>query len=60
MGDAGYIGEELWDSSPEAELEHLCFVVHKSITEGYFTVEEALDAYKLSKEDYENYLKNLL
>jgi len=59
MGDAGYIGEELWDNSPESELEHLCYVVHKTIVDGIFTIEEALDVYQLCKEDYENYLKNL-
>ena len=54
MGDCGHIGEELLLGIPE--WKNKGFVVEKVIEEDYFTLEEALEAYQLSMEDYQKYL----
>ncbi len=43
--------------NPELELQHTCQCVHDCIKDKDFTLEEALEAYKISKEDYEEFLK---
>lgn len=53
MGDHASVGEELLDEVPE--LERKCTIVRKAVSEGYFTLEEALVNYKVSKVEYEEY-----
>jgi hypothetical protein len=56
VGDSGYIGEELL--SGVSELESKCRVIKMCIDDNTFTLSEALEAYEVSSEDYENYLLN--
>jgi hypothetical protein len=61
MGDHGYIGEELLGDNPEYELERKCLVVYQSVRDDYFSLDEALKAYEVSREDYEDFIeRNLL
>jgi hypothetical protein len=41
-------------------LERKCFVVKQTVSDGDFTLEEALEAYDVSKEDFENYFAKQL
>src|SRR6185312_5804481 len=51
----GYIQDEL-SLSAEKELFHKCTVAEQSISDGDFSIDEALEAYQLSKEDYDSYI----
>ena len=53
--EPGYIGEELF-SDPEKDHMHKCMVVEQTIADGDFTLDEALEAYMISKVEYEKYL----
>ncbi|TFF37248.1 hypothetical protein [Mucilaginibacter psychrotolerans] len=53
--ESAYIGEELF-SDPEKDNLHKCMVVEQSIADGDFSLDEALEAYLLSKEEYESYI----
>lgn len=44
----------MYDS--DKELLHKCIVVEQSISDGDFPLDEALAAYRLSKEDYDKYV----
>ena len=54
QGDHGSVGEELMMNVPE--LEEKGAVVDKVVREGYFTLPEALSAYRLSEIEYVAYL----
>ena len=54
QGDHGSVGEELMMNVPE--LEEKGTVVDKVVREGYFTLPEALSAYRLSEIEYVAYL----
>jgi hypothetical protein len=54
QGDHGSVGEELMMNVPE--LEEKGAVVDKVVREGYFTLPEALSAYRLSELEYVAYL----
>jgi hypothetical protein len=61
MGDHGYIGEELLGDNPEHEPERKCLVVYQSVRDDYFSLDEALKVYEVSREDYEDFIeRNLL
>jgi len=51
----GDIQDEL-SLSAEKELFHKCTVAEQSISDGDFSIDEALEAYQLSKEDYDSYI----
>jgi hypothetical protein len=53
--ESGYIGEELF-SDPEKDRMHKCMVVEQTIADGDFTLDEALEAYVVSKAEYEAYV----
>lgn len=58
QGDHGAVGEELMTSV--SKLEEMGSVVEKAVSEGYFTLQEALAIYRLSEIEYVAYqlLKN--
>jgi len=58
LGDHGSVGEELMANV--SKLEEVGFIVEKAVREGYFTLPEALSAYRLSEIEYVAYqlLKN--
>lgn len=51
----GFIGEELFSNS-EDDRVHKCMVAEQTIADGDFSLDEALEAYQLTKEEYENYV----
>jgi hypothetical protein len=53
-GENSSIAEELLNEVPE--LEQKCRAVEKSVSEGYFTLNEALNNYKVSEIEYIPYL----
>jgi hypothetical protein len=53
--ESAYIGEELF-GDPEKERMHKCMVAEQTIADGDFSLEEALEAYAVSKEEYEDYI----
>ena len=56
-GDAGYIGLELLEfENKSQEILRKCFTVEKSVNEGYFKLDKALDVYGIKREDFINYL----
>jgi hypothetical protein len=54
QGDSGSAGDELMANV--SELEETGAVVDKAVREGYFTLAEALSAYRLSEIEYVAYL----
>jgi hypothetical protein len=54
QSDHGSVGEELMMNV--SELEETGAVVEKAVREGYFTLPEALSAYRLSEIEYVAYL----
>lgn len=56
--EAGYNGEELLHDSGISELKRKCFVIKEVVEEGCFTLEEALKAYEVSKEEFDKYQGN--
>lgn len=57
LGDEGYIGEEMLDKSPEGILKDRCEVIKETVESRVFSLEEALKVYKVSIEDYNNFLE---
>ena len=55
QGDHGSLGEELMMNV--SELEETGSVIDKAVSEGYFTLPEALSAYRLSEIEYVAYLR---
>ena len=53
--ESAYIGEELF-SDPQKDRLHRCMVVEQTIADGDFSVEEALTAYQVSREEYEDFI----
>lgn len=53
--ESAHIGEELF-SDPEKERLHTCMIVEQTIADGDFSFEEALEAYKVPKEEYESFI----
>jgi hypothetical protein len=53
-GDSGSVGEELMVNV--SELEETGFVVEKAVREGYFTLPDALSAYRMTEIEYVAYL----
>lgn len=51
MGDSGTIGEELLSDFPEDKAKY--YVICEAVEEGYFTFDEALEAYGMTKEEFE-------
>lgn len=51
MGDSGTIGEELLSNIPEDEQKYR--VIVQVIKEDCFTLDEALDAYGMTKQEFE-------
>ena len=58
--EEAYIGEELLSTSEISPIDRKCFVVKQTVTDGDFTLEEALEAYGVTKEDFEKYLAKYL
>ena len=54
QGDSASVGEELMVNV--SELEETGAVIEKAVREGYFTLPEALSAYRLSEIEYVAYL----
>ena len=60
-GDAGYIGLELLEfENKPFEIQQKCYAVEKSVNEGYFNLDKAIDVYGIKREDFINYLLNNL
>lgn len=57
--ESAYIGEELF-SNAEKDRQHTMMVAERTIADGDFTLEEALEAYKISKEEYEVYTQTAI
>jgi hypothetical protein len=53
--ESAYIGEELF-GDPERERLRKCMVVEQTITDGDFSLDEALEAYQVDKEEYEEFV----
>lgn len=53
--ESAYIGEELF-SDAEKDSLHTLMVAERTISDGDFSLEEALEAYKIDKSTYEEYL----
>jgi hypothetical protein len=53
--ESAYIGEELL-SEHSNERERKCMVVEQTITDGDFSFDEALEAYQVSREEYEAFI----
>lgn len=56
LKEEGYTGEELIAESGISPLDRKCFVVKQTVMDGDFTLEEALDAYGATKEEFSKYL----
>ena len=56
LREEGYIGEELMKGSGVSDLERKCFVIKQTVTDGDLTLEQALEAYGVSKEEFTKYL----
>ncbi len=56
LKEEAYIGEELMEDSNMSKLDRKCFVVRQTVADGDFTLEEALNAYEVSREDFYNYI----
>lgn len=54
IGDEGYIAEDLLAN--DRELEGWCKAVQKSTREGYFSINDALSLYQVTKFQYLVYL----
>ena len=54
IGEHPSVGEELLMGI--SELEERAKVVYKAVKEGYFTLDQALSLYKISKMEYLSYL----
>ncbi len=60
-GDAGYIGLELLEfENKPFEIQQKCYAVEKSVNEGYFNLDKAIDVYGITRQDFINYLLNNL
>jgi hypothetical protein len=55
LKEEAYIGEELAVDGV-AKLDRKCFVVRQAVADGDFTLEEALLAYGVTREDFYNYI----
>ena len=56
LKEEAYIGEELIADSNVSNLDRKCFVVKQAVADGDFPLEEALTAYGVTREDFNNYL----
>ena len=56
MGDSGYIATELLQG--RSALENKCFVVQQTVNDGTFSLEEALNAYGVSDQEFASYIIN--
>jgi|SRR5579859_2539741 len=56
LREEAHIGEELMADSNVSKSDRKCFVIRQSVADGDFTLEEALAAYGVSREDFNNYL----
>jgi hypothetical protein len=56
LKEEGYLADELIAESGISPLDRKCFVVRQTIADGDFTLEEALEAYGVTKEEYTKYL----
>src|SRR5580698_9076285 len=54
----GYLSDDL-SGDAEKDLLHKCMVVERSIADGDFSLDEALEAYQLPREDYERYIARI-
>lgn len=54
--EEAHIGEELLSTSDISPLDRKCFVVKQTVSDGDFSLEEALEAYEVTKEEFEKYL----
>jgi hypothetical protein len=54
--DDGSIGEELLSNIPE--IEEKCRAVRQAVAEKYFSLDEALEIYKVTSEEYGDFLLN--
>ena len=54
--EEAHIGEELMEDSKVSSLDRRCFAVKQMVEDKVFTLDEALAAYSVSKDDFNNYL----
>jgi len=54
--EEAHIGEELMEDSKVSPLDRRCFAVKQMVEDRVFTLDEALAAYSVSKDDFNNYL----
>ncbi|HWB93432.1 MAG TPA: hypothetical protein VG605_16335 [Puia sp.] len=54
--EEAHIGEELMEDSKVSPLDRRCFAVKQMVEDKVFTLDEALAAYSVNKDDFNNYL----
>lgn len=54
--EEAHIGEELMEDSKFSPLDRRCFAVKQMVEDRVFTLDEALAAYSVSKDDFNNHL----
>jgi hypothetical protein len=54
--EEAHIGEELMEDSKVSPLDRRCFAIKQMVEDRVFTLDEALAAYSVSKDDFNNYL----
>jgi hypothetical protein len=54
--EEAHIGEELMGDSKVSPLDRKCFAVKQMVEDRVFSLHEALAAYSVSKDDFNNYL----
>ncbi|WP_212005962.1 hypothetical protein [Chitinophaga sp. HK235] len=56
FNEAAYIGEELMKDRYFSDIDRKCYTVIKTVQDGDFYLEEAMDLYGVSQTDIENYV----
>jgi hypothetical protein len=56
LKEEAYTGEELLQDGGFSPLDRKCLVIRQTVTDGVFTLEEALVAYGVTEEDFNKYL----
>ena len=52
--EEGFLGDETFQSR-EQEIAHLCRIIQSTVARKVFTFQEALDAYEVTREEYDYY-----
>ena len=55
--EEGFLGDETF-LSREKEVAHLCRIIQSTVERRVFTFQQALDAYEVTREEYDRFLAN--